>query len=111
MFANCGFRLHLAVPQAVRWFTWEVATPWSGGSGLMLRFLGRATSGSRGCRGGSVSTVLEMEVRLRAVPIGLALLQLVDAAGNELVPRRAVASHLDHLGVPVVLRPALPWIK
>jgi hypothetical protein len=41
----------------------------------------------------------------------LAALQLGDAIGNELVPRRYLTAHLDHLGVPNRLRPALPVIK
>ena len=43
--------------------------------------------------------------------VGLAALQLADAIGNELVPRRYLTAHLDHLGVPNRLRPALPVIK
>ncbi len=43
--------------------------------------------------------------------MGLALVQLADAAGNELVPRRILNEHLDHLRVPVRLRPALQLIK
>ncbi|MHB8467272.1 MAG: DoxX family protein [Acidimicrobiales bacterium] len=39
------------------------------------------------------------------------MLQLVDAAGNALVPKRRVDAHLDHLRVPAPLRPALPAIK
>ena len=47
----------------------------------------------------------------KAVVIGLAVVQLADAAGNQLVPARTIEAHLDHLGVPVGWRPALPWIK
>lgn len=43
--------------------------------------------------------------------VGLAALQLADAIGNELVPRRYLTAHLDRLGVPNRLRPALPVIK
>jgi hypothetical protein len=43
--------------------------------------------------------------------VGLAASQLADAIGNELVPRRYLTAHLDHLGVPHRLRPALPVIK
>ena len=43
--------------------------------------------------------------------VGLAAAQLADAIGNELVPRRYLTAHLDHLGVPNRLRPALPVIK
>src|SRR4051812_33758808 len=52
-----------------------------------------------------------MNVRWETVPVGLAVLQLADAAGNAVVPRRIVDAHLDHLAVPPVLRPTLPWIK
>lgn len=45
------------------------------------------------------------------VPTCLALLQLADAAANEIAPRRIVDKHLDHLRVPVPLRRALPVIK
>jgi len=38
-------------------------------------------------------------------------MQLADAIGNELVPRRCLTAHLDHLRVPKPLRPALPVIK
>ena len=48
---------------------------------------------------------------MKDVPIGLAMLQLADAAGNELVSRRIVETHLDHLRVPVRLRPVLPAVK
>jgi hypothetical protein len=43
--------------------------------------------------------------------VGLAALQLADVIGNGLVPRRYLTAHLDHLGVPNRLRPALPVIK
>ena len=47
----------------------------------------------------------------RRLAVGLAALQLADAIGNGLVPRRYLSAHLDHLGVPNRLRPALPVIK
>jgi hypothetical protein len=47
----------------------------------------------------------------RRLAVALAALQLADAIGNGLVPRRYVSAHLDHLGVPHRLRPALPVIK
>jgi len=40
----------------------------------------------------------------------LAAAQVVDAIANE-IPRRYVARHLDHLGVPARVRPLLPVIK
>ena len=43
--------------------------------------------------------------------VGWAASQLADAIGNELVPRRYLTAHLDHLGVPNRLRRALPVIK
>jgi hypothetical protein len=48
---------------------------------------------------------------MRQLVLGLALVQLLDAAGGELVPRRYVDAHLDHLGVPTYLRPVLGVIK
>jgi hypothetical protein len=47
----------------------------------------------------------------KRLAVGLAALQLADVIGNVLVPRRHVDAHLDHLGVPTSLRPALPVIK
>jgi hypothetical protein len=47
----------------------------------------------------------------RRLAVGLAAAQLVDAIGNQLVPRRYVSAHLDHLGVPNGVRPVLPVIK
>ncbi len=55
---------------------------------------------------------------LRTVPVpsksrlavGLAAFQVLDAIANEL-PRRYVSVHLDHLGVPEVIRRVLPVIK
>src|SRR2546423_6402584 len=41
----------------------------------------------------------------------LAAMQLADATGSEVVPRRYIRAHLDHLGVPERLRPALTPIK
>ena len=38
-------------------------------------------------------------------------MQLDDAIANGLVPRCYLNAHLDHLGVPNRLRPALPVIK
>lgn len=40
----------------------------------------------------------------------MAWVQVLDAIGNE-IPRELVRRHLDHLGVPPRLRPALPLIK
>jgi hypothetical protein len=55
--------------------------------------------------------VQEMGDWPKHLAVGLAALQLADAIGNELVPRRYLTAHLDHLGVPNRLRPALPVIK
>jgi hypothetical protein len=49
--------------------------------------------------------------RHRQLVLGLAAAQVLDALGGELVPRRYVEAHLDHLGVPSELRPALGVIK
>lgn len=43
--------------------------------------------------------------------MGFALLQLADAVGNQLVSRRYVEAHLDHLRVPRKLQQMLPAIK
>lgn len=43
--------------------------------------------------------------------MGFVVLQLVDALGNQLVPRRYVEAHLDHLRVPRKLQQMLPAIK
>ena len=43
--------------------------------------------------------------------MGLAVFQMLDAVGTELVPRRCLDRHLDHLGVPRNLRPLLSPIK
>lgn len=43
--------------------------------------------------------------------VGLAAAQVADAIGSGLVPRSYLTAHLDRLGVPVRLRPALPVIK
>src|SRR5438445_9050963 len=51
-----------------------------------------------------------MSDRTRQLAVGLALFQVLDAIANA-IPRRYVAAHLDHLGVPYPLRPALPVIK
>jgi hypothetical protein len=48
--------------------------------------------------------------RTKRLAVGLAAFQVVDAAANE-IPRRYVATHLDHLGVPARIRPLLPFIK
>jgi DoxX-like protein len=48
--------------------------------------------------------------RTNQLVVGLAAFQVVDALAG-LIPRRLVAAHLDHLGVPNALRPALPVIK
>src|SRR5687767_6157864 len=47
----------------------------------------------------------------RDLVVRFALLQLVDAAGNVIVPKRYVTAHLDHLRVPRWLQPLLPGIK
>ena len=47
----------------------------------------------------------------KRLAVGLAAFQLADAIGNELVPRPYLMAHLDRLGVPDGLRPALPVIK
>jgi DoxX-like family len=52
-----------------------------------------------------------MRARPKHLAVGLAVLQLADAIGNELVPRHHLSAHLDHLGVPDRLRTALPAIK
>jgi hypothetical protein len=49
--------------------------------------------------------------RTRDLVVGLAGLQLADALGNRLVSQEFVSHHLDHLGVPQVLRPTLSPIK
>ena len=49
--------------------------------------------------------------RLVRVALGVAAAQVVDAIAGELDPRPLVQSHLDHLGVPRALRPALAFIK
>ena len=51
-----------------------------------------------------------MPERTERLAIWLAAAQVVDAIGNS-IPRRYVEAHLDHLGVPDRLRPALPVIK
>ena len=51
-----------------------------------------------------------MPDRIEQLAAGLAAFQVVDAVGG-MIPRRFVEAHLDHLGVPNVLRPALPVIK
>ena len=43
--------------------------------------------------------------------MGLAVFQVLDALGTELVPPRYLERHLDHLGVPRTLRPLLSPIK
>lgn len=43
--------------------------------------------------------------------VGLAAFQLADALGNGLLSHEFVTRHLDHLGVPQVLRPTLGPIK
>lgn len=43
--------------------------------------------------------------------VGLGAVQLLDAAGNALAPRRRVDAHLNHLGLSHRLRPLLPLIK
>ena len=52
-----------------------------------------------------------MRDRKTSLAWGLAAAQLLDALGNELVPRRFIDAHLDHLNVPERLRPLLPTIK
>lgn len=49
--------------------------------------------------------------RTRQLAVALAAVQALDTLGNAVVPRRYVKAHLDHLGVPDALRPALPMIK
>jgi hypothetical protein len=49
--------------------------------------------------------------RVARVALGLAAAQVVDAVGGGVAPRDLVQSHLDHLGVPAALRPALGVIK
>jgi hypothetical protein len=53
----------------------------------------------------------DYRVRERNMAMGFVLLQLADAAGNELVPRRYVEAHLDRLGVPRPVQAVLPAIK
>src|SRR5437588_5742713 len=53
----------------------------------------------------------QVSPRTRQLVLGLALVQLLDVVGGELVPRRYVDAHLDHLGVPTYLRPVLGVIK
>jgi len=48
--------------------------------------------------------------RIERLVVGLAAFQVLDALAG-LIPRRFVTAHLDHLGVPNYLRPALPVIK
>lgn len=38
-------------------------------------------------------------------------MQVMDAAGNALVPKRYLDAHFDRLGVPLRVRPLLPVIK
>ncbi len=52
-----------------------------------------------------------MSVRADQIAVRLAAFQVVDALGNEVVPRRYIERHLDHLGVPQRLRPMLSPIK
>src|SRR6478672_7024417 len=47
----------------------------------------------------------------KRLAVGLAASQLLDAIGSELIPRHQLDAHLDRLGVPSGLRPALPVIK
>jgi hypothetical protein len=47
----------------------------------------------------------------KSLALGLAAAQLADAIGNRMVPSSSLTTHLDHLGVPNHLRPALPVIK
>ena len=47
----------------------------------------------------------------KQVAVGLAAAQAADAIGNMLVPSSFLTSHLDRLGVPSRLQPALPFIK
>ncbi len=48
---------------------------------------------------------------MKQAALGLAAAQIVDALVGELAPRQLVQSHLDHLGVPTAVRPALGLIK
>lgn len=52
-----------------------------------------------------------MSETAKRLAVALAAVQLLDAAGNELVPRKYVDAHLDHLRVPMPLRPLLPVCK
>lgn len=49
--------------------------------------------------------------RGRRLAVVLALLQLADAAGNEVLPEEYVTAHLDRLGVPRRIQAGLPAIK
>jgi hypothetical protein len=55
--------------------------------------------------------VIDRADRNTQLVLALAAGQLLDAIGNALWPRQRVLDHLDHLGVPRWLRPALPVIK
>lgn len=49
--------------------------------------------------------------RLRHLPRALAAIQVLDVVGNALLPDERIEAHLDHLGVPVGIRPLLSPIK
>jgi len=50
-------------------------------------------------------------VRADRLAVGLAVFEMLDAFGNEVVPYRYIERHLGHLGVPQRLRPMLSPIK
>jgi hypothetical protein len=45
------------------------------------------------------------------VVLALVAAQLADVAGNALVPPARLEAHFDHLGVPLPVRRALPFVK
>ena len=47
----------------------------------------------------------------RRAAVALAAVQVLDVVGNEAAPPRRVTAHLDHLGLPRRLHPALTPIK
>ena len=49
--------------------------------------------------------------RRKQLVAGLAGVQVVDAIGNAILPRRCIKAHLDHLRVPDTMQRALPVIK
>ena len=83
-----------------------------------FRFLGDESRGHRRCQhalhvASHAATCRApglMQSRLRQLAAGLAVLQIADAIASA-TPQMSMAGRLDHLGVPGVLRPALPMIK